>query len=251
VREWKDVLISPLLSIREVIEKITSNALQICLVVDDDKKLIGTVTDGDIRCGILEGLPLDDSVSSIMNSSPTVVRQYEGKSSILDIMMKKKIHHIPVVDDQGCVLDLETLDDIVNPKKKDNVVVLMAGGLGTRLKPLTDDCPKPMLKIAGKPILENIIENLIEYGFRKFFITVNYKADIVTSYFGDGSRWGVEIQYIHEKQRMGTAGALSNLPVRPEEPLLVMNADLITEVNYNNLIAYHEQHKAKATMCVR
>jgi len=251
MRDWQNIFVSSSTSIREVIEKITRNTIQICLVVNEDNRLLGTVTDGDIRNGILKGLTLDEPVVGIMNDTPTVATQFDDRDQILATMRLKKIHHVPAVDDQGRVIGLETLDDILNPVEKDNVVVLMAGGLGTRLKPLTDDCPKPMLAVGNKPILETILTNFVDYGFKQFYLTVNYMAEIVTSYFGDGSRWGIDIRYIHEQQRMGTAGALGAMPVRPSAPLLVMNADLITKVNFNNLLAYHSQYGSKATMCVR
>lgn len=230
---------------------MTINRLQICLVVEEENKLLGTVTDGDIRCGILKGLSLDSSVDGIMNNRPTVAGQFEDRDQILNTMRVNKFLQIPVVDEQGRVIGLETLSDLLNPAEQENIVVLMAGGIGSRLKPLTDDCPKPMLAVGNKPILETIINNFVEYGFRRFYLSVNYKAEMVTSYFGDGSRWGVDIRYIHEHERMGTAGALGHLPLRPSLPLLVMNADLITKVNFNNLLSYHVQKSSKATMCVR
>jgi NDP-sugar pyrophosphorylase family protein len=134
---------------------------------------------------------------------------------------------------------------------RDNWVVLMAGGLGSRLRPLTDECPKPMLRVGNKPLLETIIETFIEQGFRRFFISVNYMADTIKEYFGDGSRWGAEIQYLEETSRLGTAGALSLLPEKPQAPLLVMNGDLLTKINFRQLLDFHREHHAQGTMCVR
>ena len=255
MRNLQNVFVSATASIREGVKTITKNAYQICLVVDEDKKLLGTVTDGDIRCGILEEVSFSASIIKIMNSNPITAKREDSREKILGKMAAHKIRHIPVLDEKNRVCDLEILDDILNVEEKETTVVLMAGGLGTRLRPLTNDCPKPMLALGGKPILENILENLIEYGFRQFYFTVNYKAKMVTDHFGDGSRWGVRIHYIHEKQRMGTAGALGFLPVRPNKPLLVMNADLITRVNFDHLLDYHEKYREKqeikATMCIR
>lgn len=248
---WKDVLVSAQTPIREVIRKLDESALQIVLVVDENNRLQGTVTDGDIRRSILKALSLDEPVQRIMNPQPTVARVDEGRDSILAAMQIKQLHHIPLVDENRRVVGLETIDEFVRPRIRENRVVLMAGGLGSRLRPLTDDCPKPMLKVGNKPLLETILENFIEYGFRRFYISVNYMAEAVKSYFGDGSRWGADICYLQEDQKLGTAGALSLLPEKPAESLLVMNGDLLTKVNFNHLIDFHLNHHAKGTMCVR
>jgi dTDP-glucose pyrophosphorylase len=248
---WKEVLVSLQTPIREVIGRLDKSAMQIILVVDDNERLLGTVTDGDIRRGILKGTSLDDQVNKIMNPEPTVARADEGRDSIMAAMQRKLLHHIPLLDDDGRVVGLETLDALIQSRAKPNCVVLMAGGLGSRLRPLTDDCPKPMLKVGNKPLLETILENFMEYGFRRFYVSVNYMADVVKEYFGDGSRWGVEICYLQEDQKLGTAGALSLLPDRPAEPLLVMNGDLLTKVNFSQLLDFHTKHGASGTMCVR
>lgn len=248
---WKELLVSPQTPIREAIQKLDAGAMQIVLVVDDKEQLLGTVTDGDIRRGILKGLALHDQVQKIMNPDPTVVRFDESRDSIMAAMQRKQLHHIPLVDDQRRVMGLETLDDLLQSRIRQNRVVLMAGGLGSRLRPLTDDCPKPMLKVGNKPLLETILENFMEYGFRRFYISVNYMADVVKAYFGDGSRWGADICYLQEDQKLGTAGALSLLPERPAEPLFVMNGDLLTKVNFSQLLDFHSSHDAGGTMCVR
>jgi dTDP-glucose pyrophosphorylase len=249
--DWTKTLVTPETSIRDTIGKINDSALQIALVVDSGKVLLGTVTDGDIRAGILKGVSLDAAVQTIMHRQPSVARPGEDRESILSMMKVKRIHHIPVVDREGRLIGLETLDALIKPAPRDNIVVLMAGGLGTRLRPLTDERPKPLLSIGNRPILETIILNFIEYGLSRFYIAVNYKAEMVIDHFGDGSRWDVSISYLHEKQRMGTAGALGLLPEKPSQTLLVMNADLLTKVNFANLLTYHAKHNAKATMCVR
>lgn len=248
---WKEILVMPEASIREAIQILDRNAKQIVLVVDENNRLVGTVTDGDIRRGILRGLSLDEPTRRVMNPEPTVAMIDEGRESILAAMQRKGLHHMPLVDGNHCVMGLETLDELIQTPIRENRVVLMAGGLGSRLSPLTDECPKPMLKVGNKPLLETILENFIEYGFYRFYISVNYMADTVKSYFGDGSRWGVDIGYLHENQRMGTAGALSLLPEKPTEALLVMNGDLLTKVNFKQLLDFHSSHYAQATMCVR
>lgn len=248
---WKEVLVLPEVSIREAILVLDESAKQIVLVVDRNNRLLGTVTDGDIRRSILTGISLDDPIQKIMNSDPTVATIDESRESILTAMQRTGLHHIPLVDENHCVIGLETLNELIQSPTKENWVVLMAGGLGSRLSPLTDECPKPMLKVGNKPLLETILENFIEYGFHRFYISVNYMADVVKSYFGDGSRWGVDICYLHEDQRLGTAGALGLLPKKPTEALLVMNGDLLTKVNFKQLLDFHSTHQAQATMCVR
>jgi len=248
---WKEILLTAHTPIREVIRILDKNAMQIILVVDENNRLLGTVTDGDIRRGILKGISLDDQVQRIMNSEPTVARVDEDRDSLLAAMQSTQLHHIPLVDENRQVMGLETIDELLQSRTRQNRVVLMAGGLGSRLRPLTDDCPKPMLKVGNKPLLETILENFIEYGFHHFYISVNYMAEVVKSYFGDGSRWGVEISYLQEDQKLGTAGALSLLPEKPTESLLVMNGDLLTKVNFRQLLDFHTSHRANGTMCVR
>ena len=251
MKDWRKSLVSPDATLRETIQVIDSGALKIALVVDNAKCLLGTVTDGDIRRGILKGYSLEEPARKVMNAHPTAVRQNEGREKILALMRQKQINQIPVVDNDGSVVGLEVLEVILKPHRRDNRVVLMAGGLGVRLKPLTDDVPKPLLRIGGKPILETILENFLEYGFNRFYISVNYKGELIEQYFGDGSRWGAEIRYLHEKEKLGTAGALSLLPEQPALPLLVMNGDVLTKVNFQQLLDFHLEHKALATMCIR
>ncbi|MBW7452504.1 nucleotidyltransferase family protein [Paenibacillus sepulcri] len=247
----KDIFISPNATILDALKIIDAGTLQIALVVNEDNKLLGTLTDGDVRRGILKGGSLDSSVTTIMNSTPVTARAFDNKHRILRLMRNKQLRHIPIVDDKGIVMRLELIDQIIGNKKRDNLVVLMAGGLGMRLRPLTENCPKPLLKIGAKPILEIIIENFLEYGFYQFLISVNYKADMIKEYFGDGSKWGAEITYIDELDRMGTAGSLSLIKEKQTKPILVMNGDLLTKINFQQLIDYHMEINATATMCVR
>jgi len=251
MKDWKKVLVSPDATLRETIQVIDSAALKIALVVDDAKHLLGTVTDGDIRRGILKGCSLEDRAQHVMNAHPTVAHQNEGREKVLALMRHKQINQIPIVDHAGSVVGLEVLETILEPPRRENWVVLMAGGLGVRLKPLTDEIPKPLLKVGGKPILETILENFLEYGFNRFYISVNYKGELIEQYFGDGSRWGVKISYLREKEKLGTAGALSLLPEKPVMPTLVMNGDVLTKVNFQQLLDFHIEHKSRATMCVR
>ena len=245
------IQLSPKASIRETIGLIDANAMQIAIVVSDEGKFLGTVTDGDVRRGILAGISLDDSVQKVMNSNPVVCTQEDSSETVLAKMRAKRLHHMPIVDVLGKLVGLQSIDEFLVPYTRDNIVVLMAGGLGSRLRPLTEDCPKPMLKIGGRPILETILLNFIEHGFRKFYISVNYKSDAITDYFGDGTKWGVEIKYLCEPQKLGTAGALSLLPEKQTQPVFVMNGDLLSKVNFSQLLDFHTNHDTSGTMCVR
>ncbi|MFZ5633349.1 MAG: nucleotidyltransferase family protein [Bacillota bacterium] len=251
MKNLNEILISPSTSIMSAIKIIDAGSMQIALVVDDKNRLLGTVTDGDIRRGILKGISLDKPVREIMNIRPIFAKRSDNRENILRVMNQKQLKHIPVLDENGTVIELKILEDYIQPPRRDNCVVLMAGGLGNRLRPLTDDCPKPLLRVGSKPILEIILENFLEYGFRRFYISVNYKAEMVEEYFYDGSRWGAEISYIYEDKRLGTAGSLGLLKERPSQPVFVMNGDLLTKVNFQQLLDFHLDQKTMVTMCVR
>ncbi|WP_319588655.1 nucleotidyltransferase family protein [uncultured Desulfobulbus sp.] len=251
MRKVKNITISPDNTIRQALEAIDLGAMQIALIVDGENHLIGTITDGDIRRAILKGRGLSDSIDGVFNIQPTKAYINQPKEDILQLAIINGIKQVPMVDENGCLVGIEYIDDYLRKSEKPNTVILMAGGLGTRLRPLTENIPKPMLKVGTKPILETIIENFSSYGFRNFFLCVNYKAEIIMQYFGDGSRQGVNIRYIQEPTRLGTAGALSLLPELPPDPLLVMNGDLLTNINFEHLLNYHLTADAMATMCVR
>jgi len=248
---WRDALVSSSTSLRQTIEAITEGNLQIALVVDSENKLLGTVTDGDIRKAILAGKDLNITAGEAMRSRPITSASKTPRAAILKLMREKRIHQMPLLDDQGRVVDVLTVDDMIGAAHKPNAVVIMAGGLGSRLHPLTEETPKPMLKVGGKPILETIIQSFIDQGFTNFFISVNYKANIISEYFGDGSRLGAKINYLHEKSRLGTAGGLSLLPREIHAPIIVMNGDLLTRISVDALLDFHERESAVATMVVR
>jgi dTDP-glucose pyrophosphorylase len=251
MENWKKVILHPDMTILKAIEVIDSSSQQIGLVINSENKLLGTVTDGDIRRGILKGVSLDKSVSLIMNTNPVTIDLVHSKEQVLNIMKKKKIRQIPVVDSGKYVHGLEIIDELLQSAQYDNWVVIMAGGLGSRLGDLTKHCPKPLISVGGKPLLETILENFRENGFSNFLFSVNYKAGMIEQYFGDGSDWNVNIEYLRENKKMGTAGALSLLEEIPDKPFIVMNGDLLTKINFQQLLDYHLQHKALATMCVR
>lgn len=248
---WQRALVSPTATVREAIEAIDKSGVQIALVVEDGSRLLGTVTDGDVRRALLRGVGVGEPVGRVMNSTPTVVPDHTPPPQVLGLMKSTTHRCIPGLDALGRVTRVFHLGDFLQPERRDNAVVIMAGGLGTRLNPLTRETPKPLIKVGTKPILETILDNFREYGFQDFFVSVNYKAEMVMAHFGDGSRWGVRIRYLEENDRLGTAGSLSLLPERPEQPLLVMNGDLLTKVNFHQLLDFHREHGALATMGVR
>lgn len=238
-------------TIREALKIIDEGAMQIAIVVDNHDKLVGTLTDGDIRRGLLNNLSLNDEIESIINKNPTVAKMSDTKVELLRLAVAKKLHQIPIVDEDNRIIGIKEIEELIKPKIKPNKVILMVGGMGTRLRPLTENTPKPMLEVGNKPILQTIVEKFAEYGFVNIIMCLNYKSHIIQDYFENGSAFGVNIKYIIEEQRMGTAGALSLLRETPEEPFFVMNGDLLTNVNFEQLHDYHNTHHSIATMCVR
>jgi dTDP-glucose pyrophosphorylase len=251
VSDWKKIVVTPGTALRDAIALIDQSSLQVALVVRVDGKLAGVLTDGDIRRAILRGDSLGIPVDQVMNVQATSISVQASREEMLSLMRRHAFHHLPLVDEADRVVGLVTLDDLVGAVRRPNWVVLMAGGLGTRLHPLTKHTPKPLLAIRDKPILETILESFVEQGFNRFFISVNYKAEMIRDYFGDGSRWGVDLEYLHETSRLGTAGALSLLPSTPSAPIIVMNGDLLTKVSFDSLLSFHAERGALATMAVR
>lgn len=250
---WKNVLIKPEHTILDALKIINNEALRVALVVDNNQTLVGVVTDGDIRRGLLKNLTLAEPVSLVMNLSPITAKVENSKEVLIELMEKKGILSIPLLDDTGKVVGLETLHGALHRPKYQNPVFLMAGGFGTRLRPLTDNCPKPMLKVGSKPILETVIRSFIKAGFINFYISTHYMPEVIEEHFGNGSAFGVNITYIHEKSPLGTGGALGLLPKDLPEglPLIVMNGDVLTKVDFQRLLDFHVSHDADATMCVR
>lgn len=253
MRNWHSALITPEITILETMEKINNSSMQFAVVADENRKLLGLVTDGDIRRAILKGFPLNSNIVNAMNINPKYGVQGMSTESYKQIMEKHGLRQLPILDEYNRIYDIFSVDDFHEPQHslKSNIVVLMAGGLGTRLWPLTEHIPKPMLKVGDKPILETIIEGFKEVGFVNFIISVNYKKDIIENYFQDGSHFGVNITYIEENKRMGTAGALSLLKEKPKDSFFVMNADLLTKTNYRQLLEFHRENESLATLCVR
>jgi len=248
---WEKAVLAPSSTLGEAIRNLDASTLQISLVVDEKGTLLGTITDGDVRRAILRSETLETPVTNVMKANPITAGPDIDRKTVMKWMRQYQIAQVPIVDEQGILTGLETLKHMVQDDCSENWVVIMAGGLGTRLRPLTETLPKPLIPVGGKPVLESIIERLAEQGFTRIFLSVNYQAEKVEAHFGDGSDWGVEISYLEENQRLGTAGALTLLPEAPSEPFLVMNADLVTAINFRRLLDFHNDQAADATMGVR
>jgi dTDP-glucose pyrophosphorylase len=244
------IKISKDIKIKQALKVISDGAAQIALVVDKKGKLLGTLTDGDIRNGLLKGMNLNSSIKEIYFKKPIIAKKSDPREKLLKISLSNKIHQIPIVDKNSKVIGMHILDELIKPKIKSNVVVIMAGGKGMRLRPLTKNIPKPMLKVGNKPILQTIVKKFKESGYENFIICVNYKSKIIKNYFGDGTKFGVKIRYIKEKKRLGTAGALSLFTKKPKEPFFVINGDLLTNLDFNKMLDFHMRHNSKATMCI-
>ena len=221
------------------------------LVVDDKRRLLGTLSDGDARRGLLNGMQITDKVLDAMHLNPIVASVNQSSRSIHMMMRQKGLQQLPVVDGNGIVVGMEVINDFLGIAPRENWVVIMAGGLGKRLEHLTRDTPKPMLRVGSRPILETILASCSEQGFYRFFFAVNYKAEQIEQHFGDGERFGVEIHYLREQRRLGTAGALSLLPEEPSQPFLVTNGDLLTKEDFGRMLDKHVESAADATMGVR
>ncbi|MEA3512517.1 MAG: nucleotidyltransferase family protein [Campylobacterota bacterium] len=247
----RDITLTINSTIKEALKIIDKGTMRIAIVVDTENKLMGTLNDGDIRRALLGGIKLEDSIKNIYYKTPSVCTIHDSKDTVIQTAIKNKVYQIPIVDDDYRLIDVEDLATLLTNVNKKNKVVLMAGGLGTRLQPLTNNTPKPLLKVGTKPILETIIENFASYGFKDIIISVNYKSEMIREYFKDGRDFGVNIEYVEESKRLGTAGALSLLKEYPNEPFFVMNGDLLTNVNFSHLLDFHSFGNSMATMCVR
>ncbi len=250
------LLVSPDASVREVMARIDQNGQGIALVVDPDRHLLGTVTDGDVRRAVLSGIDLNISVQLLLERrpplpypSPLVASVDTPTADLLRLMNQYGLRHIPLVDGSRRVVDIALLGDLVKEYELPLRAVVMAGGYGTRLRPLTDEVPKPMLPIGGRPLLERIIEQLRGAGIHRVNLTTHYKADVIARHFGDGHEFGVEIRYVEESQPLGTAGALSLIEAS-EEPLLVVNGDILTSVDFRTMLAFHREQRADMTVGV-
>jgi dTDP-glucose pyrophosphorylase len=248
---WRTTVLPRDSNIKRAIANLNDTGLQIILVLDENDILLGTVTDGDIRRGLLRGLTLDDLVENVMSSNSLLVPPEMSRDIVLRFMYANRVRQVPVVDTNHKVVGLHFWDDIESYVARPNLMVIMAGGLGTRLRPHTETCPKPMLPVAGKPMLEHIIVRAKEEGFGHFILAIHYLGHLVEEYFGNGEQLDVRIDYLRETTPLGTAGALGLLNPRPELPFIVTNGDVLSDVKYGELLDFHVRHAAVATMAVR
>ena len=247
---WRQAILSLDSTIDHVIRNLDLTAIKIVLVINDAGILEGTISDGDVRRGLLEGLTLSSPISNIIHRDALVVPPELGRELVMQLMVANKIQQIPIVNSRRNVIGLHLWDELMLPPARPNLMIIMAGGMGTRLRPYTENCPKPLLLIHGKPMLEHIIERAKLEGFRHFVLAIHYLGHMIESYFGNGDRLGVQIDYLREEAPLGTAGALGLLN-SPSEPFVVTNGDVITDIRYGELLDFHMRHAAIATMAVR
>jgi dTDP-glucose pyrophosphorylase/predicted transcriptional regulator len=251
-KNLKKILIKKDKSIKKAIDILNTTSSRIVAVVNKNGGLIGTVTDGDIRRSLLKKVDINSKVFRIMQKKPIYALENTEDKQIIKLMKKHDIHHVPIVNKFLKVIDLKTLQSLAFPKMRENIVFIMAGGFGKRLMPLTKKIPKPMLKINDKPMLEVILSRFIDSNFKNFYISTHYKADKIINYFGNGSKWNVDIKYIYEKKPLGTAGSLSFLPKNIKKiPIVVINGDVIAKIDIQKIIEFHEKNENKITMAVR
>lgn len=249
--KWRQAILLKGSTIQDAILSLNESSLQIVLVVDNRDSLIGTISDGDIRRSLLKGLTLESSVDSIVFKTPFVVPADLDEAMVMQLMVSNKVHQVPIVADDNRLLGLHLWDEIGKSKTRSNLMVIMAGGKGTRLMPHTENCPKPMVIVAEKPMLQHVLERAISQGFTKFVIAIHYLGHMIQDYFGDGKQFGVKIDYICEDAPLGTAGALSLLKKIPSEPFIVTNGDIITDIKYGEVLDFHIKNAGTATMAVR
>ena len=248
---WQELLVSCDQTVRTVIGSIDRGRQKLVLVVDANSQLLGTVSDGDVRRALLRGLTLEANVTAIMNKHPTIGTTMSTRDDLRQLMRSKRIDVVPIIDDSRNIISVEFLDGPTLKRTFDNLVVLMAGGKGLRLLPLTQNLPKPLIRIGDQPLLEIIIRNFARQGFHHFVISINFLGQMIRSHFDNGSRLGISIEYVEEESSLGTAGSLGLLKQRPDLPLIVSNGDLLTDLNHDWMVDFHAQHDSQATVAVR
>jgi len=248
---WQSALLNSDSTIHDAILNVNETSLKIVLVVNQRGILMGTICDGDIRRGVLRGLDLGENVTEIMNANPFVMPKGVSNAVMSEFMRTNEILHLPIVDELSCVIGLYLWDEKLSPAYRSNTVVVMAGGEGKRLRPHTNKLPKPMVLVGGKPMLEHIIDQAKSEGFRQFVLSVHYMGSVIEEYFGNGEKFGVEISYLRETKALGTAGALSLFEDPPRDPLVITNGDVLTNIRYSELLDFHVEHNADATMAIK
>ena len=250
MRNWQAALIGPEANFRDALKAIDATGAGMALIVDAERRLIGVLSDGDLRRALIRGAGLEDLAVSAANREPLCIDQHQDRAATLALLRAHGLRQLPVLDAERRVVGLTTVSDFLNIPVRSNPVVIMAGGKGERLAELTRDTPKPMLKVGPRPILDTIVGNLAGQGFRHFWLAVNYKADQIERHFGDGSALGLDIRYLRETKPLGTCGALALMPT-PNEPFVVTNGDVLTKVDYGHVLDSHLEAGADATVVVR
>ena len=245
------LIMPPSTLLKDALISLNNSGSQIILVVSEDGGLRGTLTDGDVRRALIKNFDLNTQISRIMNSTPLTVSNEVTKGPAQAILRQKKIKHLPILNDNRQLSGLHVLEEFNPEGIVENPLIIMAGGKGTRMMPLTRDLPKPMLEIGGKPIMQHIIEKARDCGFHQFFLTVNYRRDRIEQYFGDGEGLGVSIKYVYENKPLGTAGSLSLISDKITLPCVVTNGDVFSNINFRDIVEFHETQEADATMATR
>jgi dTDP-glucose pyrophosphorylase len=248
---WQKTILSSTSTLQDAIISLNETALKIIIIVNQENTFLGTISDGDIRRGLLRDLSLSSPLTSIINKNSLVVPPNYPSENIQEMMRANKIHQIPIINENGSVMGLHLWDNFFEVPELENEMIIMAGGKGSRLMPHTQNCPKPMVLVAGKPMLQHIIERAKAEGFKNFTISLYYLGHMIEDYFGDGHKFGVNIKYIKEKKPLGTAGALSLILPKLSQSFLVTNGDLLTDIKYRDLLDFHFHFNSDATMAVK
>ena len=244
--------VRPNATLLDALRAINDGRCGIAFVCDATGRVVGTVADGDVRRALLAGKTLDSrSVESTMCADFVAVDESAGRAEVLDLMRAREIAQVPVLDREGHLAGLHLMRELIGKVDRTNWALILAGGKGTRLRPLTETIPKPMVTVAGRPILERLVLHLVGSGVRRIFLSVNHLAQVIENHFGDGARFGCQLEYLREGVPLGTGGPLSLLPSPPGEPLLVLNGDLVTQVNVGDLLDFHACGGYSATFGIR
>lgn len=235
-------------TILDAMRKLTASGIDILLVIDGGERVLGLITDGDLRRGIVGGEGLESPVTKVMSRKFLAARDDDNRAYALDMMIAQKIRHLPIIGNDGKLKGIHFLSHLVGHKNRPNIAVIMAGGRGVRLRPITENCPKPMIRVAGRPILERLVLHLVSHGITHIYLAINYMGEMIEDYFGDGSKYGCNISYLREKEMLGSGGALSLLPEKPAQPFFVINGDLVTDIDVGAMLDFHERRNAVATI---
>ena len=248
---WRNALLPLSATIGDAVKALNETSLKIVLVENDSGVFQGTISDGDIRRGLLRGLDFDSPIDQVTHRNALVAPPNLGRKMVLQLMAVNRIQQIPIIDEKQHVIGLHTWDEISVQEERDNIFVIMAGGKGSRLHPQTEDCPKPLLVVQGKPILEHIIDRAKLEGFKHFVIAVHYLGEMIEEFFGNGEKFDIDIKYLREEVPLGTAGSLGLLDPIPQLPFVVANGDVISDLQYGDMLDFHNTHSADATMAVK